>query len=390
MPSEQPTQNTTTATPSPGPLRIGILGAARIAPNALIKPAQSHPDVAVTAVACRDAARGTRYARKWGITRTFSGPNAYHELVADPEIDVVYIPLPNGLHFEWSMRALEAGKHILVEKPMTSTAEEARQIFALAEKKGLVALEAMHSVFHPAMQRMREIVQGGELGKVKSVETTFGLPGIISRFIFGKDDVRFNYDLAGGCMMDMGVYPIAATRFVTGTDSTPLEVTSAMPTGHPSDPARIDRAMHATFALPDSATGSMTADLALPGRGPLGLVPRLLPQFTLGVALDGGRVELWNYAGPHVYHWIKVRPARGAARTEKAYKYKDGRGDAAWSTYRYQLEAFVDKVRGRTPWYWIEPTTTITEMETVERVYAKAGMPPRVPSSYKPAESASA
>ena len=103
-------------------------------------------------------------------------------------------------------------------------------------------------------------------------------------------------------------------RFVTNTDNTPLEVTSATPTGHPSDPTRIDRAMHATFALPDSATGSMTADFALPGRGPLGLVPRLLPQFTLGVALEGGRVELWNYAGPHVYHWIKVRPARAAAR----------------------------------------------------------------------------
>ncbi|KAI0661738.1 NAD-P-binding protein [Cubamyces menziesii] len=383
MSSEHPTPK---QSPTPSPLRVGILGAARIAPNALIKPAQSHAEVAVTAVACRDAARGTRYARRWGIARTFSGPRAYHELVADPEVDVVYIPLPNGLHFEWAMRALEAGKHVLVEKPMTSTAEEARQIFALAERKGLVALEAMHNVFHPAMQRVREIVQSGELGKVKSVETTFGLPSIISRFIFGKDDVRFNYDLAGGCMMDMGVYPIAATRFITGTNDTPLEVTSATPTGHPSDPQRIDRAMHATFALPDSATGEMTADFAFPGRGPLGLIPRL-PQFTLSVALEGGRVEIFNYAGPHVYHSIKVKPARGAARTEKAYRYKDGRGDAGWSTYRYQLEAFVDKVRGRTPWYWIEPTTTITEMETVERVYAKAEMPPRVPSSYKPAVS---
>ena len=127
------------------------------------------------------------------------------------------------------------------------------------------------------------------------------------------------------------VYPVAATRFVTNTDSTPLEITSATPAGHPLDPQRIDRAMHATFALPDSITGEMTADFALPGRGPFGLIPRL-PQCTLSIALEGGRVEMFNFAGPHFYHTIKVKPARGTGRTEKAYKYKDGRGDAAWST----------------------------------------------------------
>ncbi|KAI9063704.1 hypothetical protein FKP32DRAFT_1571491, partial [Trametes sanguinea] len=83
-----------------------------------------------------------------------------------------------------------------------------------------------------------------------------------------------------------------------------------------------------------------------------------------------GTVELYNFVSPHLYHYVGVRPRGGAARSEKVYRYADGRGGKGWTTYRYQLEAFMDKVRGRTPWVWIKPITSITEMETVERVYA--------------------
>ncbi|KAI0649102.1 NAD-P-binding protein [Trametes meyenii] len=377
-PVSAPAQTSGTARTSSSPkLRFGILGAARIAPDALLKPARSHDDVAVVAVACRDEERGARYARKHGIPKVYAGARAYHDLVADPEIDVVYNPLPNGLHFEWTMRALHAGKHVLLEKPTTSTAEEARQIFALAEQKKLVVLEAMHSTFHPAMQRVREIVQSGELGKVKSVRVHFGLPSVVSRFLFPDDDVRFKYDLAGGCTMDMGVYSVAVTRYVTGTEHTAVEVTSAESTGHPLDPARIDRAMHATYALPDSVTAETTTDWAIPGWGPFGIIPSAI-KLTASVSLEGGDVDFYNFVLPTAYHSIKVRPKRGAARTERVYRYADGRGEKSWSTYRYQLEAFVDKVRGRTPWAWIDAETTVTEMEILERVYAKAGLPPRV------------
>ncbi|KAL1949493.1 hypothetical protein VTO73DRAFT_8374 [Trametes versicolor] len=370
-------------------LRFGILGAARIAPEALLNPAKTHPEVSITAVACRDQKRGVQFARKHNIPKTFTGPKAYQDLIADPDIDAVYNPLPNSLHFEWSMRALLAGKHVLLEKPFTDTAEEARQLFALAEEKGLVILEAMHATFHPAMRRVRELVASGELGKVKSVQATLALPYWASRFLFLKDDVRFQYDLGGGATMDMGVYPLAAIRCVTGADISAPAVTSATAIGHAYDPARIDRRMHATYALPDSVTAESTADSGTPGWGPFGLLPSAI-DINLKVSLEGGEISLFNFVAPGFYHSIKVKPKRGTARTEKAYTYADGRGDKSWSTYRYQLQAFVDKVQGRTPWEWIEPETSITTMETLERVYAAAGLPPRVASSYKPETATSA
>ncbi|EIW57561.1 NAD-P-binding protein [Trametes versicolor FP-101664 SS1] len=368
---------TTTKVPSPlldqtqSPLRFGILGAARIGPDALFTPAKTHPEVAVVAVACRDEARGSKYARQHHISKVHSGPQAYHDLVADPDIDVVYIPLPVSMHFEWSMRALHADKHVLVEKPMTSNADEARQIFALAEQ------------FHPVLQRVREIVRSGELGRVKSVRAAFAWPSVVAHFLFPRDDIHFNYEMGGGCMMDMGVYPLTAVRYVTGADTAALEVTSATAVGHVSDPARIDRAMHATYALPDSVTAETFADLSAPGWGPFGLIPRW-PQIGLSVALEGGDVEVFNPLDPGVYHHIRVKPKRGQSRTEKHYRYADGRGEKNWHSYTFQLHAFVDKVRGRTPWAWTEPTTTITAIETMEQIYAKAGLPPRVASTYKP------
>ncbi|KAI0719290.1 NAD(P)-binding protein [Cerioporus squamosus] len=387
-------------------LRFGILGAARIAPNALITPAKTHCDVVVAAVACRDKDRGVQYAQIHNIPRTFSGPTAYQgqnryipskctaDLLDDSDIDAVYIALPNGLHFEWAMRALQANKHVLVEKPMTNTAAEAQQLFALATKKGLVALEAIHCTFHPALHRVRDIVNSGELGHVKSVVAKFALPSILSPLFFHRDDPRFQYDLGGGCMMDMGVYPLAALRFITAADTAPLTVTSATATGHARDPTRIDRGMHATYTLPlaptwnpeaatkSNATAETTVDFGMPGWGPFGLLPRMIKN-EITVFLEGGEVLVYNFVSPGMFHYIKVKPKCGRTRYEQAYKFKDGRGKRSWDSYRYQLEAFVDTVRGRVP-LWPEPVTVTTQLKTIEEVYTKAGMPPRSASLYKP------
>ncbi|KAI0636110.1 NAD-P-binding protein [Trametes polyzona] len=364
------------------PLRFGILGAARIGPDALINPAKSHADVVVAAVAARDAAKAAKYAKTHGIAKTFSGTGCYQKLLDDPEIDVVYIALPNALHFEWAIRTLNAGKHALIEKPIADTADEARQIFALAERKGLVALEAIHFTFHPSTQRVKAIIDSGELGKVKSVVGEFAIPSILTSLFFQKDDIRYQYDLGGGCTMDMGVYPLAALRYLTGTESDPPEVTQATALGNPQT-TRIDRGMHATYALPASVSGETYVDFSMPGWGPFGVFPRM-PKLSVRVALEGGEIEFYNYPLAGSYHWIKVRPRKGGARTEKVYRFPDGRGENSWTTYRYQLEAFVDKVRGRTPQYWTDPKTTITQLETVGQIYAAAGLPPRIQSSYVP------
>ena len=134
------------------PLRIGILGAARIAPLALIKPAKGNVEVVVAAVAARDAARAQAFAAKHGIARVHE---SYETLIADPDLDAIYIPLPNGLHGRWIRAALGTGKHVLCEKPFTANAAEAREIAELAAKSDRVVMEAFHYRYHPLALRVR-------------------------------------------------------------------------------------------------------------------------------------------------------------------------------------------------------------------------------------------
>jgi predicted dehydrogenase len=124
---------------SNGPLRIGTLGAAKIAPVALIRPARGLPEAEVVAVAARDPARAATFARKHAIPRVH---DSYEALLADPEVDAVYNPLPNALHGEWTRRAMEAGKHVLCEKPLTANAAEAEEVAAIARASGFVVMEA--------------------------------------------------------------------------------------------------------------------------------------------------------------------------------------------------------------------------------------------------------
>ncbi|MEO5919808.1 MAG: Gfo/Idh/MocA family oxidoreductase, partial [Pseudolysinimonas sp.] len=146
-------------------LRIGVLGAARITRDALIRPASEVDDVEVVAIAARDADRAAEAARKHGIPNVH---DSYQALLADESIDAVYIPLPNGLHGRWTVAAIEAGKHVLCEKPFTANADEARAVAKVADASGLVVAEAHHSTHHPQTKRAAEIVRQGILGELES------------------------------------------------------------------------------------------------------------------------------------------------------------------------------------------------------------------------------
>lgn len=205
--------------------------------------------------------------------------------------------------------------------------------------------------FHPAAQRVKEIIDSGELGSIKSIKADFAVPSLFSSLFFLKDDVRYNYDLGGGCTMDMGgkylqlyqqnvplsnthalytaVYPLSALRYFTGNE--PLEV-CASASLLPTDPTRIDRGMHATLAFPSSVTGELYCDFAMPGWGPLSIVPRML-KATVLITLEGGEIEFFGFPLPHIYHSIKVRPKRGKSRTERVYRHPDGGGQDWWSSY---------------------------------------------------------
>ncbi|KAI0341084.1 NAD-P-binding protein [Trametopsis cervina] len=361
-------------------LRFGLLGASRIAVNAVINPGKSHPGVIVTAVASRERSRAEQYAKQHSIPGIYAGPNAYQSLLDDASIDVIYNALPNSLHFEWTVRALNAGKHVLLEKPCADTAAEARVLFDLAAAKGLILMEAYAYTLHPAIQRVKEIVDSGELGKIKSVHTEFCVPsGMIP-----KNDIREVFKLGGGATMDLGVYTLDSIRYITS--SNPVEIVSAKAVKHVRDD-QTDRQMAVTYSFPSSISASSLVDMQAPGWGPFGLIPQMLGN-SMTIKLEGGEIYHYGLTLPHLYHKIKVTPKNGKARVEKAYVFKSGLGQSWWSSYRYQLEAFVNQLQGRTPHAWRSAEDSITQMELIEQIYKKSGLPVRPRSSYKPLDSA--
>ncbi|KAJ3927908.1 MAG: NAD(P)-binding protein [Lentinula lateritia] len=370
------------------PIKFGILGAANIAPAVLIIPAKSHAEVIVYAVAARDQVKAEKFAKQHGIAKVYGGSSGYQQLLDDPEVDAIYNPLPNGLHFEWTMKALLAGKHVLCEKPMADTADEVRQMFDLAEKKGLVLLEAFHYRFHPAIQRARAILDSGELGKIKSIDLKFALAAGYMK----DSDIRFNLALGGGAMMDLGCYSLNCIRYLSSSD--PISVVSATPLSLKSaniTETKIDRGMSATLALPNDVLASMEVDLSMPWE----FFPPKLYKMWVEVKCEGGNMGVQNFVLPTFWHSIQVSNKVGGTttkRVEKVYKFADAHiddhskaldlGEDWWLTYRYQLEAFVDKLMGRTPQTWVTREDSIANMQWIENIYEKAGIGSRPRSSY--------
>jgi xylose dehydrogenase (NAD/NADP) len=187
----------------------GILSTAAI--NLEILAAAEQSDRAeVIAVASRDGGRAEAYARQHGIARAHG---SYEALLEDPEVEAVYIPLPNSLHVPWTLRALEAGKHVLCEKPFSRRVEEVEQAFDLADSAGLVLSEGFMWRHHPQTGKLARLVADGAIGRVRLVRAAFGFQLAASR---GTGDTRFALDLDGGALMDVGSYCVNAIRFLAG------------------------------------------------------------------------------------------------------------------------------------------------------------------------------
>jgi predicted dehydrogenase len=327
-------------------LRIGTLGAARVTPHALIKPARQIPEVTVSAVAARDPERARRFAAKHRIRRVH---DSYQELLDDPAIDAVYNPLPNSLHAPWTLRAIEAGKHVLCEKPFAANAREAAAVAAAAAASGLVVMEALHYRYHPLARRMQEIVLGGpggagEIGPLRYLEASMCFP--LPRF----SDIRYSYDLAGGATMDAGCYAISCLRMLGPGEP---EVLSARARLHGPG---VDRAMSASFRFAGGVLGRMTASL---------WSGQLLRLDAKAVG-DQGVMRVFNYVAPQAYNRLTVA-AGGYTRRERV---------TGEPSYTYQLRAFAAAVCRGDP----VPTTpedAVAGMTVIDAVYQAAGLPPR-------------
>jgi predicted dehydrogenase len=325
-------------------LRIGVLGAARIAPAALIKPASSHPSVSVAAVAARSPERAQAFATRHGVPRVHS---SYEALLADPDIDAVYNPLPNGLHGRWTRAALEAGKHVLCEKPFTANAAEAREIAGLAAGSDRVVMEAFHYRYHPLALRVEEIVASGELGELRRVETALCFP--LPMF----SDIRYDYDLAGGATMDAGCYAVHMARVFGG--ETPSVVSASAKLRSP----RVDRAMTAELAYPSGHTGRIECSMWSSS----------LLKMSAKVTGSRGSLAVLNPVAPQAYHRLSVR-ASGARRTERFPRR---------ASYAYQLDAFAAAVLKGEP-VKTSAADAVETMTVIDEIYRAAGLPLREPS----------
>ena len=321
-------------------LRIGALGAARITPGALIKPAHRVSDVVVAAVAARDPGQARQFAAKHGIPVVH---DSYAALIADPAIDAIYNPLPNSLHAPWTLRAIEAGKHVLCEKPFTSNAAEAAEVAAAAKASGLVVMEAFHYRYHPLAQRMLDVV-AGELGRLRYLEASVCFP--LPRF----SDIRYSYALAGGATMDAGCYAINCLRLLGPGEP---EVVNAKAKLHGPD---IDRAMTASFRFPGGAGGRMNASLW----------SSQLLRIGVEAAGDRGVMRVLNFLAPQRYNRLTVS-ADGYTRHEHVH------GE---TTYIYQLRAFAAAVLRGQP-VITTPEDAVATMTVIDDVYRAAGLPLR-------------
>jgi predicted dehydrogenase len=193
-------------------LRWGLISTAWIN-HALLIPLRISPRNELTAVASRDLSHAEEYAKQHDIPRCFG---SYEEMLADPEIDVVYNPLPNSMHAEWTIKAAEAGKHILCEKPIANTVEEVDAMVAAAQKAGVVLMEAFMYRHHPQTLKVKELVDQGAIGKLQGIRGSFTFD------IDSEENVRLNASLGGGSIWDVGCYPISYARLIAGSE--PMEV----------------------------------------------------------------------------------------------------------------------------------------------------------------------
>jgi D-xylose 1-dehydrogenase (NADP+, D-xylono-1,5-lactone-forming) len=255
------------------PLRIGILGAANIA-RAFVDAARASPRVMIRAVASRDPERGRKFADELGIEVAHG---SYEALLADPMLDAVYNPLPNNLHAEWSIRAADAGKHVLCEKPLATSAAEARAMFEAARRNSVFVVEGYPYRAQPQTLKLRELLAEGAIGPIQTVHAAFGFP------LSDPSNIRMDPALGGGALMDAGSYPVSLVRMIAG--ERPTRVQAAMRwTG-----TRVDRTLAGTLEFPSGLLAQIACSFA---------TARHRRCFIVG---DAGTVltTYFNDTGPH-------------------------------------------------------------------------------------------
>ena len=301
----------------PGKMRWGVLGAAAIATKKVIPGMRKSNVLEVTAIASRDLARARHAAEGASIPKAYG---SYEELLANPEINVIYNPLPNHLHVPWSIKAAEAGKHVLCEKPIALSTAETQQLMAARDRTGVKIGEAFMVRTHPQWLRARELVGAGEIGEPQLIMSTF------SYFNVDPNNIRNQADIGGGAIMDIGCYPITLSRWFFRRE-----------------PSRVLAVIERDPQMKTDRLSSALLDFA-PGQASFSCSTQLVPYQSFQILGTKGRIDVhWPFNTPSDEPaYLRIddgsKPIAGrSARTEEF---------PAVDQYMLQAEAFSAAVRG--------------------------------------------
>jgi predicted dehydrogenase len=319
------------------PLRIGILGAARIAPKAVIEPAQAREDVVITAIAARDADRARAFAQTHLIPHVASD---YAALVARDDVDLVYNALPPSGHACWSIAAMEAGKHVLCEKPLVPTLAEALAMSEAAARTGQRLIEAYHHRFHPGVKRFVALAQTA-VGQPIKIEADFSIT-----LPYGPDELRWRADLGGGAMNDLGVYPLSLARMVAGREPVCLSARARMCHG-------VDEAMSVALDFGAGLTADLRADMG----------ERQHLRVWARVTGAEGRVTMTHFIAPQFGAEI-ILERGGQISIERPTRQ---------STYTFQLAAVVSGLQTG-DLIETEGEEMLSQIKALRAIYAQAGI----------------
>ncbi len=277
-----------------GVVRYGVISTAQIAINRHLPAAAESHNSEIVAISSRTPARAEQAAKDNGIERWYG---TYEEMLADPDIDAVINPLPNGMHHEWTIKAAEAGKHILCEKPIAVTMDEVREMIAVAEANGVLLVEAFMHRLNPHMRRARQLVAEGAIGDLRHFEAVLAFTSRDT-----STDVRFKPELAGGGMWDAGCYAVSAARFILSAE--PL---TAAAYAHDSGNFGVDTSFSGLLDFPGGAVAHVRSSVEQP-RTNMGEVvgtkgkiriPSLFEEDTPLVITDAdGEERIETFAGP--------------------------------------------------------------------------------------------
>ncbi len=317
-------------------LRWGVLSTANIGRAAVNPAIQASRNGSLVAVASRADAPARDFADKWGIPRHYG---SYQELLDDPEIDAVYNPLPNSLHLEWTVRAAQAGKHVLCEKPLALNEAECREMAAAADANGVKLLEAFMYRFHPRTQKVLEMVRAGDIGDLRVIRSS------VTFRLTQPENIRLNPDLGGGALMDVGCYCVNVSRTMAGAEPEQVQATANW------TDRGVDEEMAGTLRFPGG----------------------VLAHFDCSLTME--RNEVYEVAGTEGH--LQVPSSFLPGREDASILHHRGRSGTTTvvvpgaDEYQLMVEHFADCVLGGHPLEYTADEAALN-MRTIEALYRSA------------------